>query len=476
MNQYALAEAQNAEPQTRAEGWTPDSWRQKPGLQMPTYGDAAALSSTIDRLSKLPPLVFAGEALDLRSKLADVAAGDAFLLQGGDCAESFSQFSVNGLRDTFRVLLQMAVVLTWGAKRPVVKVGRMAGQFAKPRSSDMETVDGVTLPSYRGDIINGFDFTAESRVPKPERMIDAYLQSAASLNLLRAFARGGYADLHRVADWNLGFVEGSKEGAKYREVAERISESLDFMAACGVTPKTSDPMRAVSFFTSHEALLLEYEEALCREDSITGLPVAGSGHMIWIGDRTRQPDGAHVEFCRGVLNPIGLKCGPSLDPEELLRLLDILDPDNVPGRMTLICRFGLDKVSKSLPGLIEAVERAGRSVVWSCDPMHGNTIKSNSGYKTRPFDHILGEVKQFFEVHEEHGTYPGGVHFEMTGLDVTECIGGMLNLLPEDLSKRYHSACDPRLNASQALELAFLLTEELRRTAPTRRPSLDAAE
>ena len=469
MNSAALVAPTTRLDVSAAPDWAVDSWRSREGLQMPDYADPAALRAAVDRLSALPPLVFAGEALDLRARLAKVAAGEAFLLQGGDCAESFTEFSANNIRDTFRVLLQMAVVLTYGAKVPVVKVGRIAGQFAKPRSSATEVQDGVELPSYRGDIVNEFDFTPEAREPKPSRMVDAYLQSAATLNLLRAFASGGYADLHRVADWNLGFAGNSAEGQRYARTAERIAESLDFMEACGVTPRTVEAMRSVSFFTSHEALLLEYEQALCRTDSISGLPVAGSGHMIWIGDRTRQPGGAHVEFCRGVLNPIGLKCGPSLDPDELIRLIDALNPKNAPGRLTLICRFGADKVTDHLPALIRKVQAEGRSVVWSCDPMHGNTIKSETGYKTRPFDRVLSEVKSFFETHQAEGSYPGGVHFEMTGQDVTECLGGMGNVLPEDLSKRYHTACDPRLNASQSLELAFLLAEELEKTAPKKR-------
>ncbi|MEO1328588.1 MAG: 3-deoxy-7-phosphoheptulonate synthase class II [Pseudomonadota bacterium] len=459
-----------------AAGWTPATWRSKPGKQMPNYLDADALQRATGKLAGMPPLVFAGEALDLRARLGRVAAGEAFLLQGGDCAESFQGFSANAIRDTFRVLLQMSVVLTWGARLPVVKVGRIAGQFAKPRSADMEKQGDVELPSYRGDIINDIDFTPESRIPNPERMVEAYLQSAASLNLIRAFAGGGYADLNRIADWNLDFVSGSPMAERYGRIAERISEALGFMEACGVTPEANQSMRTVSFFTSHEALLLEYEEALCRADSITGLPVAGSGHMIWIGDRTRQPDGAHVEFCRGVMNPLGVKCGPSLDPAELIRLLEILNPKDSAGRITLICRFGADQVADHLPPLIRAVKASGRTVVWSCDPMHGNTYKSNSGYKTRAFDKILSEVTQFFSVCREEGVYPGGVHFEMTGQDVTECVGGMREVTSEDLSKRYHTACDPRLNAGQSLELAFLLAEELETTAPPRKRVAVAAE
>ncbi len=441
-------------------GWTKSDWRTKPRVQMPDYPDAAGLSAVESQLAKYPPLVFAGEARRLRAELADVAAGRAFLLQGGDCAESFAEFSADNIRDTFKVMLQMAVVLTWGAKLPVVKVGRMAGQFAKPRSAPTELVGGTELPSYRGDIINGFEFTAESRVPDPNRMLMAYTQAAASLNLLRAFSTGGFADIHRVQSWISGFVE-EDEAERYREIAGRIQDAMDFMAAAGVTSDTAHELGKVDFYTSHEALLLEYEEALCRVDSTTGLPVAGSGHMIWIGDRTRQPDGAHVEFCRGVQNPIGLKCGPTTTVEDLKVLMSRLNPHNEPGRLTLIARFGAGKVADNLPRLIRTVREEGAEVVWSCDPMHGNTIKSSSGYKTRPFDAVLREVREFFQIHKAEGTIPGGVHFEMTGKDVTECTGGVRAVSDESLSDRYHTACDPRLNASQSLELAFLVAEEL---------------
>ena len=451
--------------------WSRSSWRNHPGLQMPDYPDQAALEAVTSKLASYPPLVFAGEARELTAALGRVARGEAFLLQGGDCAESFQEFSADGIRDTFRVLLQMAVVLTFGAKKPVVKVGRMAGQFAKPRSSDTETIEGIQLPSYRGDIINGFDFTAEDRIPDPTRMERAYLQSAATLNLLRAFASGGYADLQRVAAWNLGFAKDSPQSERYMAMAERVQAAVDFMRATGVTSDTAHTLGGVDYYTSHEALLLEYEEPLTRLDSTSGEWLAGSGHMIWIGDRTRQVDGAHVEFCRGVMNPIGLKCGPSLQPEDLLRLIDRLNPQNIPGRLTLICRTGAGKVVDHLPGWIRAVQQEGYNVVWSCDPMHGNTIKSESGYKTRPFDKVLQEVREFFDVHGAEGTYAGGVHFEMTGKDVTECMGGMHDVSSEDLRDRYHTACDPRLNASQALELAFLLAEELENTPPAVRRS-----
>ena len=449
--------------------WTKSSWRNYEAQQMPVYDDAAKLDAVTAKLASYPPLVFAGEARRLKAELAEVAERRAFLLQGGDCAESFAGFTADNIRDTFRVMLQMAVVLTFAARVPMVKIGRVAGQFAKPRSAPNETVGGVELPSYRGDIVNGFDFTPEARIPDPERMIQAYMQSAATLNLLRAFATGGYADLHRVLSWNLDFAKGSPEIEKYQELARRISTAVDFMDACGLNPENESKLRTVEYYTSHEALLLPYEEAFARIDSTTGQTVAGSGHMIWIGDRTRQLGGAHVEFCRGVINPLGFKCGPSLEPDELIRLIDILNPLNEAGRITLICRTGAGKVANHLPGWIRAVERAGKKVVWSCDPMHGNTIKSESGYKTRPFDRVLAEVREFFDVHAAEGTYAGGVHFEMTGTDVTECTGGMQQLTSADLSDRYHTACDPRLNASQALELAFLLSEELETVTPPHR-------
>ena len=443
-----------------AKGWSKSDWRAKPRIQMPDYPDQAALNAVEAQLAKYPPLVFAGEARRLKRHLAEVSQGKAFLLQGGDCAESFAEFSADNIRDTFKVLLQMAVVLTFGAKVPVVKVGRMAGQFAKPRSAPTEVIGGAELPSYRGDIVNGFDFTPQARLPDPARMLQAYTQAAASLNLLRAFSTGGYADIHRVHSWTLGFAEHDK-AERYREISNRISDALDFMSAAGVDGSSVHQLSTVEFYTSHEALLLEYEEALCRIDSTTGLPVAGSGHMIWIGDRTRQPDGAHVEFCRGVQNPIGLKCGPSMTTDDLKRLMATLNPENEAGRLTLIARFGAGKAGEHLPRLIRAVQDEGAHVVWSCDPMHGNTIKSASGYKTRPFDSVLREVREFFAVHKAEGTVPGGVHFEMTGQDVTECTGGLRAVTDEDLSSRYHTACDPRLNASQSLELAFLVAEEL---------------
>lgn len=407
-------------------------------------------------------MVFAGEARNLKAALAKVSQGQAFLLQGGDCAESFKEFHPDIIRDTFRALMQMAVVLTFAGGKPVVKLGRIAGQFAKPRSEATETRDGVTLPSYRGDNINGMEFTQEARTPDPERLLKAYAQSAATLNLIRAFANGGYADLHNVHRWTLSFIENSSQGQRYAQIADRISEALSFMAACGVTPETSAAMRQVEVYTSHEALLLGFEEAMTRIDSTTGDPYCTSAHFVWIGDRTRQLDGAHVEYARGIKNPIGLKCGPSLEPDDLLRLMEVLDPLNEPGRLTLIARFGADKAADGIPRLVRAVTRAGRNVVWSCDPMHGNTHKTDTGFKTRPFERILEEVRTFMDVLPSEGAYPGGVHVEMTGQDVTECTGGADPVREEELSSRYRTHCDPRLNGTQALDLAFLLAEGLR--------------
>ncbi|SEM86072.1 3-deoxy-D-arabinoheptulosonate-7-phosphate synthase [Pseudorhodobacter antarcticus] len=444
------------------QSWTKADWRNKPRVQMPDYLDPEALGAVEAQLSKYPPLVFAGEARRLKAALGAASEGKAFLLQGGDCAESFAEFSADNIRDTLRVMLQMAVVLTYGAKVPVIKVGRMAGQFAKPRSAPTEIINGEEFASYRGDIINGFEATQASRIPDPARMLQAYTQAAASLNLLRAFSTGGFADIHRVHSWTLGFAEHDK-AERYREISNRISDALDFMAAAGVDSSTAHQLSKVDFYTSHEALLLEYEEALCRIDSISGQPVAGSGHMIWIGDRTRQPDGAHVEFARGVLNPVGLKCGPTTTADDLKVLMAKLNPENEAGRLTLIARFGAGKVGENLPRLIKAVQEEGAKVLWTCDPMHGNTIKAASGYKTRPFESVLREVREFFGIHQAEGTIPGGVHFEMTGKDVTECTGGLRAVSDENLADRYHTACDPRLNASQSLELAFLVAEELSR-------------
>ncbi len=457
--------------------WTPDSWRTKPIEQSPVYKDKAALAEAERRLAGYPPLVFAGEARKLKRTLGAAAAGQAFLLQGGDCAESFAEHSADNIRDFFRVFLQMAVVMTFAAGSPIVKVGRVAGQFAKPRSSDLETADGVSLPSYRGDIVNDIEFTPEAREPDPRRQLEAYRQSAATLNLLRAFATGGYANLENAHRWMLGFVKDSPQSERYQEVADRITDTLGFMRAIGLDAEAHPELRATDFYTSHEALLLGYEQALTRVDSTTGDWYATSGHMIWVGDRTRQPGGAHVEYCRGVRNPIGLKCGPSLKADELIRLIDLLDPSQEAGRLTLICRFGADKVEAGLPPLIRAVQREGRRVLWSCDPMHGNTIKAANGYKTRPFERVVGEIKSFFAVHKGEGTHAGGVHLEMTGKNVTECTGGARAISEADLHDRYHTYCDPRLNAEQAIEVAFLVAELLkaeRLSAPAKR--VDAAE
>ena len=442
--------------------WSPSSWREKPARHIPEdYPDLEHLSDVESRLAAFPPLVFAGEARRLQANLGDVAAGRAFLLQGGDCAESFKEFSADNIRDTLRVMLQMAVVLTFGASKPVVKVGRLAGQFGKPRSSATETIDGVTLPSYRGDNINAMGFTEAERTPDPERLIQAYSQSSATLNLVRAFTQGGYADIRNVHSWMLGFVDRSPLAERYQELADQISQSLSFMEACGVTSQTVPQLSKVDVYTSHEALLLGYEEAMTRVDSTSGDWYDTSAHMLWIGHRTRHIDEAHVEFLKGVKNPIGMKCGPGLEPDELVRTLEALNPNDEAGRMTLIARFGAEGVEDGLAPLVRAVKASGRSVVWSCDPMHGNTLKARTGFKTRPVDRILSEVRQFIDVVSGEGCYPGGVHFEMTGQDVTECLGGAQAISEEDLSSRYHTHCDPRLNGEQALELAFLVAEKL---------------
>ena len=445
-----------------ADNWAPASWRGKPIEQSPVYPDAATLADVEKQLAGFPPLVFAGEARKLKQMLGKVANGEAFLLQGGDCAESFAEHSADNIRDFFRVFLQMAVVTTFAAALPVVKVGRIAGQFAKPRSAPEETVGGVSLPSYRGDIINDIAFEAAARAPDPARQLDAYRQSAATLNLLRAFATGGYANLENAHQWMLSFIKDSPQSARYQELADRITETLGFMRAIGLDPESHQELRQTDFYTSHEALLLGFEQALTRIDSTTGDYYATSGHMIWVGDRTRQPDHAHIEYARGVKNPVGLKCGPTLGADGLLRLIDILNPANEPGRLTLICRFGADKVEDCLPALIRAAKREGRSVVWSCDPMHGNTVKAASGFKTRPFDKIMSEIRAFFAVHQAEGSYAGGVHLEMTGKNVTECTGGARAISEADLRDRYHTYCDPRLNAEQAIEVAFLIAELLK--------------
>ena len=441
--------------------WSPASWRDHQGLQMPDYRDADALTRAEAQLGSYPPLVFAGEARNLKAELAKACAGESFLLQGGDCAESFAEFHPNNIRDTFRVLLQMAVVLTFASKLPIVKVGRMAGQFAKPRSAPNEVIGGVDLPSYRGDIINDIAFAPDSREPDPQRMVRAYNQSAATLNLVRAFSTGGYASLDRVHGWMLDFMGRSPWAKKFTEMANRIGEAVEFMKACGINADTVPQLNGTGFYTSHEALLLPYEQALTRQDSLTGDWYDTSAHMLWIGDRTRFEGSAHVEYLRGIGNPIGMKCGPSLEPDALIRLLDTLNPANEPGRITLITRYGHDKIEAGLPKLVRAVMREGRNVLWSCDPMHGNVIKAANGYKTRPFERILAEVRGFFAVHRAEGSFGGGIHAEMTGQNVTECTGGAIAITDEGLADRYHTHCDPRLNAAQSLELAFLLAEML---------------
>ena len=442
--------------------WNKSGWRKLTRIQMPEYPDQKKLEKVEKNLSQFPPLVFGGEVRSLKRQLADVCEGKRFLLQGGDCAESFQEYSADSIRDTFSVILQMAVILTFATKCPVVKIGRMAGQFAKPRSSSVENVEGVELPSYRGDIINEFAFKKSARVPNPERMIQAYSQSAATLNLLRAFSQGGFANISRVHSWTLEFTK-KDESDRYHQIAEQITNALKFMEAAGVNANKIEALKRVDFFVSHEALLLEYEEALSRVDSTAGSVIAGSGHFIWIGDRTRQPDGAHVEFCRGVENPLGIKCGPNLDMDDLKILLQKLNPKNEAGRITLITRYGKDTIFDYLPKLIRTVSEEGANIVWSCDPMHGNTEKAQSGYKTRRFDKILTEVKQFFTIHHSEGTIPGGIHVEMTGKDVTECTGGRSAVSDTTLSDRYHTVCDPRLNSSQALELAFGISDEITR-------------
>ncbi len=450
--------------------WSPESWRSKPIVQVPDYPDTAALADVEARLAKFPPLVFANEVLALRAKLGKVAEGQSFLFQGGDCAESFKEHSANNIRDYFRIFLQSALVMTFQGGMPVVKVGRIAGQFAKPRSSNVEKLNGIELPSYRGDIINGFDFTPESRIPDPQRQLQAYRQSAATLNFLRAFLQGGFASLENVNRWALDFMKGKPIEVQYEKLAAEIARTLEIMKALGIDEANTRELVTTDFFTSHEALLLGYEQAMTRRDEVMGSGrwFDTSAHMIWIGDRTRQPDHAHVEFARGVANPIGLKCGPSLEADGLIRLIDLLSPDNEAGRLTLICRFGSDKVEKHLPALIRAVEKEGRKVVWSCDPMHGNTITATTGHKTRPFQRVREEVERFFAIHRAEGTHAGGVHLEMTGQNVTECTGGAVQIVDEQLSQSYETLCDPRLNAEQSLEIAFLVADLLRRERESR--------
>lgn len=444
--------------------WSRDSWRKKPIKQHPIYKDSKHLQEVESTLAGYPPLVFAGEARKLKEQLAKVCNGEAFLLQGGDCAESFSQFNAINIRDLFKVIVQMSAILTFGASCPVVKIGRMAGQFAKPRSSDFEEVNGVSLPSYRGDLINGVEFSKEAREPDPNRILQGYNQSAATLNLLRAFAQGGFADLNQVHKWNLSFVKNNTFGKKYEELADRITQALHFMKACGIDSQSLPTLRETEFYTSHEALLLHYEEPLCRQDSLTGQWYNCSAHMLWIGERTRGLDEAHIEFLRGVDNPLGVKVGPNVTKEDILGLCDILNPKNEEGRLNLIVRMGADKIKQNFPKILQSLQGEGRNIVWSCDPMHGNTIKASSGYKTRSFDSVLDEVKSFFEIHKANGSIAGGVHLEMTGMDVTECTGGSQAITEEGLKCNYNTQCDPRLNATQAIEMAFLISDMLKRT------------
>lgn len=442
--------------------WNPNSWRELPILQQPNYPDQESLKSVEAQLKSAPPLVFAEETRSLFKQLEDVCEGRAFLLQGGDCAESFSDFNAANIRDTFKTILQMAVVLTYGGKCPVVKIARMAGQYAKPRSADLETIDGVSLPSYRGDIVNNFEFTEQARIPDPQRLMTAYHHSAATLNLLRAFAQGGLADLHQVNRWNMGFVAANPQKEKYQQLADKIQDALEFMEVCGINSTIAPSLKETDLYTSHEALLLGYEEALTRRDHLSGDWYDCSAHFVWIGERTRQLDHAHIEFFKGIKNPIGVKVGPGMDPDDLIRLIDALNPDNIPGRLTLITRMGAEILPEKLPALVRKVQQEGRKVIWSSDPMHGNTEKASSGYKTRSFDNIMREISQFFAVHKAEGSYAGGVHLEMTGQHVTECTGGAYGLSDDDLAQRYKTQCDPRLNADQVLELGFLVADLLK--------------
>ena len=442
--------------------WSVNSWRDYEAKHIPIYPEVKKLREVVNKLKNFPPLVFSGEIRSLKNSLSDVAEGNAFLLQCGDCAESFSEFHADNIRDTFRVILQMAVILTSGMKLPVVKVGRMAGQFAKPRSNPNEVINGQSLPSYAGDIINDIEFEKVKRIPQPSRMLTAYSQAASTLNLLRAFSNGGFADLRHVQSWNMGFVKNGPQGKRYRHLAEEIQKSLNFMDALGISSENTPQLKTAKYFTSHEALLLPYEEALTRVDSTSGNIYNTSAHFLWIGDRTRFLNSAHIEYCRGIQNPIGIKCGPSSDPEELIKIIDILNPMNEAGKITLITRFGFKDVEKFLSKLIKKINFEGKNVIWSCDPMHGNTIKSKSDKKTRKFENILSEVKSNIEIHKNEGSRIGGIHLEITGQNVTECIGGLDDISDSDLNDRYHTHCDPRLNANQAIELAFLIADKLK--------------
>ncbi|MDA7807578.1 3-deoxy-7-phosphoheptulonate synthase class II [Candidatus Pelagibacter sp.] len=455
--------------------WKINSWRDYPAKHIPEYPDQKDLDGVLSKIKNFPPLVFAGETRHLKEQLADVVDGKAFLLQGGDCAESFAEFHPDNIRDTFKLILQMSLVLTYSASLPVIKLGRIAGQFSKPRSSPVENIDGVELPSYLGDNINGMEFNEKSRVPDPKRLFKAYSQSASTLNLIRAFSHGGFADLKKVHTWNLGFIKNSPAAKKFKDLEDRIADALAFMDACGINSDFNRRLKTVNFWTSHEALLLPFEQAMTRVDSTTGEYHDTSAHFVWIGDRTRQLDGGHVEFCRGIENPIGIKCGPTLKAEDLINLCNKINPKNEKGKITLISRFGHENVSKFLPKLIRAIKKEGLNVIWSCDPCHGNTIKATTGYKTRPFNSVVKEVKNVFGCHQSEGSYAGGLHIEMTGQNVTECTGGAQKISDQDLSSRYHTHCDPRLNANQALELAFLISDEIKKNAAYSKKNIKVA-
>ena len=445
--------------------WKLNSWRNYPVKHIPTYEDEKELNSVLNKLKTFPPLVFAGETRHLKQQLAEVVDGKAFLLQGGDCAESFAEFNPDNIRDYFKVMLQMSLVLTYSASLPVVKLGRVAGQFSKPRSAPTEKQGDLELPSYLGDNINGIEFSEKARKPDPKRLFKAYSQAASTLNLIRAFCHGGFADLKKVHLWNLGYIKNSPQAAKFKDLEDKIADALAFMEACGITAEFNRRLKTVNFWTSHEALLLPFEESMTRVDSTTGEYHDTSAHFVWIGDRTRQLDGGHVEFCRGIENPIGIKCGPTLKADDLIDLCNKINPNNEKGKITLISRFGADNVSKFLPKLIRAIKKEGLNVIWSCDPCHGNTVKAATGFKTRPFNSVLKEVKEVFACHQSEGSYAGGLHIELTGQNVTECIGGAQKISEKDLSSRYHTHCDPRLNANQALELAFMISDEIKKNS-----------
>ena len=455
--------------------WKNNSWRKYPVKHIPEYPDKKELDQVLSKIKNFPPLVFAGETRHLKQQLAEVVDGKAFLLQGGDCAESFAEFHPDNIRDTFKLMLQMSLVLTYSASLPVVKLGRIAGQFSKPRSSPVEIKDGVELPSYLGDNINGIEFNEKSRVPDPKRLFKAYSQSASTLNLIRAFSHGGFADLKKVHTWNLGFIKKSPETKRFKELEDQIANALDFMDACGINSDFNRRLKTVNFWTSHEALHLPFEESMTRTDSTTGENHDTSAHFVWIGDRTRQLDGGHVEFCRGIENPVGIKCGPTLKAEDLINLCNKINPKNEKGKITLISRFGHENVSKHLPKLIRAIKKEGINVIWSCDPCHGNTIKATTGFKTRPFNSVLSEVKKVFACHQSEGSYAGGLHIELTGQNVTECTGGAQKISDKDLSSRYHTHCDPRLNANQALELAFLISDEIKKNSSYSKNAIQVA-